>query len=298
MDESCRTLIQANNLIGEGPIWDEPGGRLLWNDIFGKAAYEWNHSTGEKQCILSDFDVASIGLTEEGGLILAGDRGIHIWDACEQPREVVTHYRDEALCFNDMVVGPEGTIYGGTKYWGAEGMIKTGKLFLLRPGGGLQVVDEGIELSNGLDFSPDGKTLYYADSAARKIYTYAVEDSGELSGKRVHIEVPETEGIPDGLTVDAAGYLWCALWYGSGIARYDPAGRKLSKIKVPASQTSSVAFGGPGLEELYITSAGFSWKSELAPPGYDFEAPDEGGSLFVAKPGVRGKLPYRAAGFI
>src|SRR5207247_7061215 len=136
-------------------------------------------------------------------------------------------------------------------------------------------VEEGVELANGLGFSPDNRTLYFTDSAARKIYAYDVQpETGRLSNRRIFASVTADEGLPDGLTVDAEGFVWSAQWYGSQVVRYDPDGKVERRIAMPITQVSSVAFGGENLTDLYITSAGGSWASQLAPPGYNFDAPN------------------------
>ena len=111
--------------------------------------------------------------------------------------------------------------------------------------GSLAVLDEGIHLSNGLGFSPDLKTLYYTDTIPRVIYAYDYDvKKGAVSNRRVFVKVPDTEGIPDGMTVDSEGYIWSAQWYGSCIMRYDPDGKVERCIKTPAKQTTSLIFGG------------------------------------------------------
>jgi sugar lactone lactonase YvrE len=157
-------------------------------------------------------------------------------------------------------------------------------------------VAEGIELANGLGFSRDNRTLYFTDSAARTIYAYDVRpDSGELSNRRVFARVPGDEGLPDGLTVDDEDHVWSAQWYGAQVVRYDPDGKVERRIPMPVTQVSSVAFGGEDLTDLYITSAADPWPSRLAPPGYDFAAPNVGGSLYRLRGEIRGKLEHPGA---
>jgi D-xylonolactonase len=168
-------------------------------------------------------------------------------------------------------------------------MSKHGKLFHVAPDGAVKIVDDRIELANGLGFSPDGRTLYFADSAARTIWAYDVNPRvASLSKKRVFVRVGDDEGIPDGLTVDAAGYVYSAQWYGGQVIRYDPDGTVERRIEMPVTQVSSVALGGPDFCDLYITTAGEHWNSPLAPGGYSYDA-DAGGGLYrvrVETPGV------------
>jgi D-xylonolactonase len=108
------------------------------------------------------------------------------------------------------------------------------------------------------------------------------------------VKVPPDEGLPDGLTVDAQGFVWCAQWYGAQVVRYDPEGKVERRIKMPVTQVSSVAFGGDDLTDLYITTAGENWPSAYAPPGYDVNTPDLGGSLYRLRIGIRGKPEHLA----
>jgi D-xylonolactonase len=174
-------------------------------------------------------------------------------------------------------------------------MEKHGKLYLISPDGSAEVVADGIELSNGLGFSPDNRTLYYTDSSARRIYAYDADAaSGKLSNRRVFVQVPTEEGIPDGLTVDADGYVWSAQWYGAQIVRYDEDGKVERRIGLPVTQVSSCQFGGPDLTDLYVTTAGNSWEGPYAPPGYDFKAGNIGGPLYRVRLDIQGKPEHEA----
>ena len=295
MNYGVEIVANDNNRCGEAPLWDHQSGRFIWTDIESALVYQFTHSSGEKMILSRDLPVSGIALNSGGRLVFASATGLHVWRGQGKYRTIVSEHDGEKLVFNDVIADCKGRIYAGTLYWGASGMEKPGKLYLINSDGSVRVVEEGIELSNGLGFSPDQQTLYYADSAARKIYAYLVDvETGELSRKRVFVEVPSTEGIPDGLTVDAEGFVWCAQWYGAQVVRYDPAGTVERRIIVPVRQVSSVTFGGPDLNELYITSAADSWRSHLAPPGYDFNASNVGGALYRIRLGIQGRPEYQA----
>jgi D-xylonolactonase len=189
-----------------------------------------------------------------------------------------------------------GRIYVGTLHWGHDGkMERTGSLYLLGLDGGLRVVDEGITLSNGLGFSGDGRTLYFADSAVRRIYAYDVNvTTGALANRRVFVEIGPDEGLPDGLCVDSEDHVWCAHWYGACVVRYTPAGSVDRRIAFPVSQTSSCGFGGADLGDLYVTSASDLWTSSFFPRGFDPAAKPAGGSLFCLRPGATGRAEHVA----
>jgi sugar lactone lactonase YvrE len=168
-------------------------------------------------------------------------------------------------------------------------MVKTGCLYLLHRDGKLELMDEGFRISNGLGMSPDGRTLYFADSGSRVVYAYDVApDSGRLAGRRVFFRAGDAEGLPDGLTVDCEGLVWTALWYGGEVVRVDPDGAVERRIRFPALQVSSVAFGGDELCDLYVTSASRYWPSPHSPPGID-PAARMGGALYRVRADVRGR---------
>jgi sugar lactone lactonase YvrE len=290
-------VVDHRDRCGEGSIWDAAGRRLLWTDIPRDVVYEYVPEARRTRAICRGVNVSAIALGRDGRLIFGGAGGVGVWSEQSGYRPVISQDADGLpLAINDMIAGPTGGIYFGTVYWGAAGMERHGKLYFMKSGGGpVRVVDEGIELANGLGFSVDGKTLYFADSAARRVYAYDVDrTTGGLSGERVFAQFAREDGVPDGLTVDAQGRVWCAMWYGGQIVRLDGEGNVERRIAMPALQVSSVAFGGEALEEMYVTTAGEAWPSELAPDGYRADAPGQGGALYRVAAGVRGKREYVA----
>ncbi|MCE9589659.1 MAG: SMP-30/gluconolactonase/LRE family protein [Planctomycetes bacterium] len=290
-------IADDQNLCGEGPLWDPAGQRLIWNDMTRTLLYDYTPATREKRVIGRDLMIAAAALNKGGTLVVAGATGLYVWKGDKEHSLIADKHGGETLYFNDILADPRGRVYAGTVYWGAKGMEKTGKLYLFEPDGSARVLDEGIELANGLGLSPDNRTLYFTDSAARRVYAYRVDQkTGTLSDKRVFVQVPRGEGLPDGLTVDAQGYVWSAQWWGSQVVRYSPEGKVDRRIEMPVRQVSSVAFGGKEYADLYITSAAENFESELAPPGYDYKATNIGGALYHTVPGVKGKAEF-VAGF-
>ena len=281
-------VARDGNRCGEGPIWDVERQRLLWDDNAVQAVYELVPGTGAKRRLTSELNVSGIALDRTGALVFGGSGGLHLWT----PGWCRTVLAD--LPINDLIADGAGRIYAGTLHWGPSGMEKPGQLILVGREG-RKVVEEGIGIANGLGFSPDDKTLYFTDSAARRIYAYRVAADGGLSDRRVFAQVPREEGLPDGLTVDREGFVWSAQWYGGQVVRYDPDGKVERRITLPVRQVSSVAFGGPDLTDLYITTAGEGWESDLAPPGYEFSAPNLGGSLYRVRLEIQGRPEHRAA---
>jgi sugar lactone lactonase YvrE len=143
---------------------------------------------------------------------------------------------------------------------------------------------DDIGVSNGLDWSPDGTTLYYTDSMRRLIWRFPFDmQSGTLGPREVFANVPQDQGCPDGLTVDAEGFVWSAHWNGWRVTRYDPDGRVERVLRLPVPRVTSLCFGGPDLDTLYMTSALIGLTSEQL-----LEAPLSG-ALFSCQPGVTGR---------
>lgn len=277
---------------GEGPIWDARGKRLLWDDLAAHLVFEHVPAAGRTSVLSRDVMVSAIALDRSGDLVFGGSGGLHLFRA-GKVRTLLAEAGGEALAINDMIAGPRGRIYAGTAFWGAAGREKHGKLWLVE-GLRARALDEGIELANGLGFSPDDRTLYFTDSTARRIYAYDARPEGDLRNRRVFVQVPAAEGIPDGLTVDHEGFVWSARWYGGQVVRYDPEGKVERRLEIPAVQVSSVAFGGEDLTDLYVTTAGEAWPSEYAPAGFDPRAPNLGGALYRVRLDIQGRAEHVA----
>ena len=285
-------LVDGSDRCGEGPIWDFRGSRLLWTDIPVDVVYEWRD--GKKSVLHRGTNVSTIALARDGGLVFGGAGGLWKWTEKGGGKSIVAGHESEALAINDMIVDQRGRIYAGTVYWGASGREKYGKIYLIDPSG-VKIVEEGVELANGMGFNRDGRTFYFADSALQRIYSYRVDErSGKLSERRIFAQLSREDGLPDGLTVDNDDHIWCAFWYGGKVMRFDPDGKVQRVIQVPAIQTSSLTFGGPDLDELFITTAAEPWPSDLAPASYRADASNQGGGLYRIRPGVRGKAEYLA----
>jgi D-xylonolactonase len=169
-----------------------------------------------------------------------------------------------------------------------------GDLIQVETDGTARILDDGFKLANGLGFSPDGRTLYFADSAERRIYGYDYDvTTGTPMNRRVFVDMPIERGLPDGLSVDSEGFVWSAEWYGSRVVRYDPDGKLERTILTPAKQTSSLAFGGPDLTSIFLTSASKSEAMPIMPQGYDPLNGNFGGALYRVISEVVGKQPPR-----
>ncbi|HXW82755.1 MAG TPA: SMP-30/gluconolactonase/LRE family protein, partial [Acidimicrobiales bacterium] len=191
--------------------------------------------------------------------------------------------------FNEGKVGPEGRFVAGTMDWHEQEAL--GKLYQLGPDGAVTTLLDGVAISNGLDATDDGKALFYIDTPLGGVDVFERDPAtGALSGRRRFVDVPAADGAPDGMTLDAEGCIWVALWGGGQVRRFDPSGRLIAAVEVPARQVSSVAFGGDHLDELFITTA------RVGQPQAALSGQPRAGDLFWCSPGVTGRPWPRFAG--
>ena len=283
------------NLCGEGPHWDEREQALYWTDIDGKKFYRYLRRENRHELLHDGFTINGFCMQENGGFLTTSSAGAWLWAPGKRPLLIAAHAEDRECRLNDCLADPEGRVYSGSYHLNEKGESNPSYLFRIDTDGSVHVVDEGILFSNGLAFSPDAVTLYFTDMVARCIYAYDWRRSdGALRNRRVFVRIDRSEGMPDGLTVDAEGFLWCAHWFGGCLTRYDPDGRRERRIQTPAAQTSSLAFGGPDLDEIYVTSAAMNNCLMLAPQGYDPRAVFVGGPLYRFRAGIQGKLKFRS----
>jgi D-xylono/L-arabinono-1,4-lactonase len=178
--------------------------------------------------------------------------------------------------FNDVIADPAGRVFCGT----ISTPQRAGRLYRLDRDCRLTVLLEGIGCSNGMAFSPDRRRLYYTDSVARTIYLFDYDErTGSLANQRMFVNTQEFDGVPDGGTVDAEGHFWSAQWDGGCIVRYGHDGTVERRIIFPVKKVSSLAFGGEGYADLYVTTAGAENKAEEG---------QHAGSLFCVSVGKRG----------
>jgi sugar lactone lactonase YvrE len=183
---------------------------------------------------------------------------------------------------NDGACDPAGRFWAGTM--ALDERPQAGALYRLDPDGTVHTMLAGVTISNGIDWSLDGRRMYYVDSPTRRIDVFDFDPgTGAIADRRPFVEIPAEAGIPDGITVDAAGFVWLALWGGAALHRYAPDGTRERTVPLPVSHPTSCAFGGPDLDELYVTSA----RRPLTPDERAHE-PMAGGLLRV-RPGVTGR---------
>ena len=292
----CTKVADDGNLCGESPRWDASASRLYWVDCVGNKVYRMDWGDRRSRVILEGMQVSALALEEDGGLLLAGSSGVWLWDQEAAPLQLVGELNGVPLSINDCIADPRGRLLAGTAFYDPAGGYRLGDLVCIDCDLTVKVLDTGFHLANGMGFSPDTKTLYCADSILRRIYAYRYDaESGTVSGRRLFAQLPLDAGLPDGLTVDAQGFVWVAEWYGSRVSRYSPEGQLETHAALPVSQVSSLTFGGPRMDRLFVTTAGKLELTPVMPIGYDADAHVCGGALYEFQAGGVGKVDFRTS---
>ena len=283
---AAEVAFPAQCELAEGPVWDTARRLLRWVDILPGHVHALDPVTGAHTWFEAGDPVGTFGLTSGGGLVLALVDGFALAGPDGQDLRRLGEFTvDRAVVrFNDGKPDPWGNFWAGTMAW-QEQSGPPCSLYRLSPDGVVTELFGGVGLSNGLDWSDDRKMFYYADSLSGGVDTFGTDpDTGALSGRRRFISVPG--GIPDGLTLDAEGCLWLALWGTGELHRYTPDGTLDTVVRLPVSQVTSAAFGGADLSTLYITTG----RENFTPA--DRRAQPQAGDIFTCTPGVTGRLPY------
>ena len=290
-----KVVADCGDLCGEGPLWDFRASQLYWTDMTGQKFHCLDWPARKYRLVKEAYEVCGFAFNASGGFVVTNSSGVWLWDGAGDARQIAAEVESVPLQLNDCIADPAGRLLAGSYFYNPNEEYRLGNLISVGSNGKARIVDEGIHLANGLGFSPDCKTLYFTDSVARIIYAYDYDAaSGTPSNRRLFVKVPRTSGLPDGLTVDAIGFVWSAEWYGSCIVRYDPEGKVERRIATPAKQTSSLTFGGPDLTDIFITSAGKSEAMPVMPPGYDPHSGYFGGALYHLNLGIQGKREFLA----
>jgi len=288
-------VADYKNLCGECPVWNPEDGTLEWTDCVGLKFFRLNWASRQPSLVKHDITIYGFRRNRRGGFVITNPDGIWLWKGNGSLALVAAEANGSRCQVNDCVADARGRLLTGSFFYNPASEYELGKLIRVDSGGQAHVMDEGFHLANGLGFSPDGEVLYFADTVARRIYAYDYDlNAGSVRNRRVLVQVPKEEGLPDGLAVDAAGFIWSAQWYGSCIVRYDPEGKVERRVPMPAKQVSSLAFGGPELNDIFVTSAGQSEIMPLMPPGYDPHTGNFGGPLYHLNLGIPGLCPNLA----
>jgi sugar lactone lactonase YvrE len=265
---------------GEGPVWLGAAG-LYWVDMFAGDVLNLavDGSIGRRHV---GAIAAVVRPRAGGGVVIAGERSFLLDDGDGSLRSTPELF-GEGVRLNEGGCDPAGNFYcGSMSYRQTPG---AGSMYRLDPLGNTTTVFGDLTISNGLEWSPDGSLAYYVDTPTRRVDVFDWDVEHGLRYRRPLIEMPEGVGNPDGLTVDSEGSLWVAMYGGGSVRRYQADGILDGVVEVPATNVTACTFGGPGLDELFITTS----RENLA----DGEQP-LAGSVFHFRPGVDGRpvRPY------
>jgi sugar lactone lactonase YvrE len=251
-------VLDAQCALGESPVWWADARLLVFIDITGRRLHRFDPLTQRHEVASVDEDIGCVAPAKGGGYVAGLRSGLWLLDTSgSKVRQLAANPQNTTTNrFNDGRVAPGGRYFTGTldetKAIGNAGLFRYDRR-------GLEQVMEGVMTSNGLAFSPDGRTLYFSDTPRFVIYRFDYDpDTGAATNRRVFARIEPTatdRGRPDGAAVDAEGCYWSALYEGSRIRRFDPDGKVMADYPVPALNTTMPAFGGPDMKTLFVTTA-------------------------------------------
>lgn len=271
---------------GEGPVWAESWGGLRFVDMLAGDVLAFDRTSGglTRQHVGDVVAVIRPRRDVPGGMVAALEREFALIDPDGTVHGLGELWSDTNVRMNDGACDPDGRFFAGSMAYDVR--PGAGALWRLDPDRSAVRVLDDVTISNGLAWSPDHTVAYYIDTPTQNVdaFDYDPETGLVVSTRRTVVSIPADQGSPDGMTVDAEGHLWVALWGGSAVHRYTPDGTLDAVVELPVTQVSACTFGGPELDELYITTS-----RQGLPAGRQPQA----GALFRARPGVRG-LPALA----
>lgn len=276
---SVEQVTDERALFGESPVWDHRQAELLWVDIPQGTLHRLDPLTGiDRSCTFSG-RLAAVALGPGSSVVVARERCVYVTNDESFPHLLANVDTGDRI--NDIGCDPAGRLFLGTLTTGeAAGACALYRLDRLRDEWHASTVVSAVTLSNGLDWSPDGRRMYYTDTATRRIDFFDYEvTTGALTARRVFADLSDSAGRPDGLTVDREGGLWVAVARAGEIRRYRGDGTLDRVVVLPVPRVTSLAFGGKDYGDLYVTTA---------------KDPDRGthqpgaGAVFRLRPGVSG----------
>ena len=264
-------------VTGECPMWHPREHLLYWTDIPAGRMFRYDPATGRHDEFYRGDAVGGFTIQADGSLLLFMSKGaVRIWRDGKLRTVIDEIPQERDSRFNDVIADPCGRVFCGTMSSSAH----PGRLYRLDTDGTLSGLLEGIGCSNGMGFTPDRRAMYYTDSSKRELYIFDYDkDSGAVTNQRLFVRTPEGEGVPDGLTVDAEGFVWSARWGGGCIVRYAPDAGEERRVSLPCAKVSSLTFGDKDYTGIFVTTAGGDNKAREGPAA---------GALFRVDLGIRG----------
>jgi sugar lactone lactonase YvrE len=283
-------VVKADAVIGEGPVWDTQNQLLYWVDIPGRMLHVHDPRAGTDRGLSVGHLIGSMALRSSHELVVALDNGFSFFDldtgALTPIADPEAHI--PANRFNDGKCDARGRFWAGTQ---TPDDSAGSALYRLGRDRTVKKMLDSVSISNGIAWSPDNAVMYYIDSKVMGVAAFDFDlETGDIRNRRYPIEIPAGNGVPDGMTIDDEGMVYVAHWDGYQVSKWDPrSGKCLDTIRLPIAKVTSCAFGGPNLDELYITTARQDVK-----PGDD--AQRDAGSVYRMKMDVSGAECHRYAG--
>ena len=277
--QSIQPVFPAQDILGEGPLWDWVNQRLYWVDIERKGFHCLDVNIGKHEFFRVGVKIGCLGLRQSGGLIMATQSGFAIWQENNPSLEFMGDPEADLpeTRFND------GTVDRAGRFWAGSYGRSANFMYRFDPGRKIHQMESGLKIPNGIGFNPDNTRMYLTDSGQKVIFAYDFDlTSGSISNRREWANSRTRTGEPDGLTVDSRGFVWSARWDGWGIDYYSPEGELVRTIPLPVPRPTSVILGGEDFRTLYITSASVNLN-----PQQIQEAPGSG-DLFALQVDVPG----------
>jgi sugar lactone lactonase YvrE len=284
-------VVDAKQELGEGPVWCTRENALFWVDIRGPRVHKYDPSSGQTEAWTLPSAIGSFALRDGTGMLLALKSGLHGYDRATGALDFIADPETDRPNnrFNDGKCDRQGRFWVGTMR--DDEREPSGALYRVDADLSCRRVQDGLTIPNSLAWSPDGRTMYFTDTAEGRILVYDYDvDEGQPGAPRVFAEAKSAAGHPDGSTVDEAGCLWNARYAGSSVVRFTPDGRVDRVVELPVSQVTCCAFGGAALDTLFITTA----TQRMSPEARAAE-PLAGG-LFAVNLGIKGVAEPRFAG--
>ena len=278
-------IISSQNRLGETPIWSPKENALYWADWGGEPTCRFEPDTGKFTTFPVNLPVTALARHTDGNWIAITQAGIYQWDPKADDYRLL-YGRAEPdkpeICYNDAAVDRQGRLLVGTVNM-QDPFLPEGSLYRLDLDGSLHRLDTGYATANGIGLSPDGQTVYVADQRHWQNSALDYDTlTGTVSNRRVFARLAEEEGMPDGLIVDAEGFIWNGHWNGWKLTRHDPDGKIERQIRFPVQHVISFAFGGRELDQLFVTTASWGFGDE------ERKRQPWAGDLFRVQTGVRG----------
>jgi sugar lactone lactonase YvrE len=278
--------VDCHDVLGEGPWWDARAAILLWVDIEGRRLHRHDPVSGVTDTTVLPAMASAVVARAAGGLALAMEDGIRVTEPGTAGTDDARLFApleegDPSMRMNDACCDRAGRLWVGSI--AKHTRPGAGSLYRVDPDGSVTRVLRDLSIANGIDWSPDDRRMYFIDSETRRVDVLDYDlATGQASGRRPLVTIPDDAGLPDGMTVDSEGCLWMATWDGWSLRRYRPSGELDRIVRLPVARVTSCAFGGQDLGDLYVTSAS-TGLSEA-----ELRAQPLAGALFVLRSGARG----------